>query len=193
MHSRNTFASFLSRDMTYDLIVSLWRNQHPVVPTSAALPDTAVTDEEDEFGLANQEEEGQEGGGRKKRKMRRGRFKRNKSGNTAQEEDETAIAGASGTNGLAPPVNGSAPRPSMSGSQLGRKAPTAHAPTTCNCAAGGGGHFPNIVMDLVFPGSPEKLYNLIFTSGFMREFLSNDMGLSGRQASTAAIDFGLTL
>ena len=185
MHSRNTFASFLSRDMTYDLMVSLWRNQHPVVPTSAALPDTVVTDEEDEFGLITNDDEGQEAG-RKKRKMRKGRFKKLKNGGGAMspaDEEDTALAGATGATGLANPAGVSAPRPSMTGSQLGRAPQAVHAPTTCNCVAGGGGHFSNVVMDLTFPGSPEKLYNLIFTSGFMRDFLSNDMGLSGMNAS----------
>lgn len=181
MHSRNTFASFLSRDVTYDLIVSLWRNQHPVVPTSAALPDTIATDDDDEFGMGAMDDD-QDGSGRKKRKGRKGRFKKLKVGSAAVspvDDDETAMPGTSINTGLTAPTAGpSAPRPSMSGSQLGRKVP-AHASTTCNCVSGGGGHFSNVVMDSTFPGSPEKLYNLIFTSGFMRNFLCNDMGLSG--------------
>ena len=62
-------------------------------------------------------------------------------------------------------------------------APVAHAPTQCNCEKGGKPHLATTVMDSTFPGSPEKLYNLIFTSGFMRDFLSNDMQLTGEHST----------
>lgn len=75
-------------------------------------------------------------------------------------------------------ANKGGPRPSLGASQLtSRKVPTIHPPTTCNCGTpqGCGPHFTNVVMDSTYPGSPEKLYNLMFTSGFMKEFLTRDM------------------
>lgn len=183
MHNRNTFASFISRDMTYDLIVSLWRNSHPVVPTSAALPDSAgiIEDDDDDFTQShNEEHTGNEAEtGRKKRKMRKGRFRKMKGGHkhethTMQGENEGEEAALSET-----PEN-SKGRPSLGGASL-VKSPTAiqHSPTTCNCTTSGTGHFANVVMDTTFPGSPEKLYNLMFTSGFMKDFLTKDMQLTG--------------
>lgn len=183
MHARNTFASFISRDMTYDLIVSLWRNSHPVVPASAALPDSAgiIEDDDDDFAQSNAEEHtGNEAEtSRKKKRIRKGRFKKMKGGHSSANAaaDGTAEGGEVGE--LQAPL---APkgRPSLGTASL-VKSPTAvqHAPTTCNCATSGTGHFANVVMDATFPGSPEKLYNLMFTSGFMKDFLTKDMKLTG--------------
>lgn len=183
MHNRNTFASFISRDMTYDLIVSLWRNSHPVVPASAALPDSAgiIEDDDDDFAQShNEEHTGNEAEtGRKKRKMRKGRFKKIKGGNrhgipvAEGEVDGEDVVGLEASAILKG-------RPSLGGASL-VKAPAAvqHAPTTCNCTTTGTGHYANVVMDATFPGSPEKPYNLMFTSGFMKDFLTIDMKLTG--------------
>lgn len=182
MHNRNTFASFISRDMTYDLIVSLWRNSHPVVPASAALPDSAdiIEDDDDEFAQShNEEHTGNEADtGRKKRKMRKGRFKKMKGGNRQNSTIEGEGEGEN-TRGLEPPA---APkgRASLGNTSIKPAATVQHPPTTCNCATTGTGHFANTVMDATFPGSPEKLYNLMFTSGFMKDFLTQDMKLTGK-------------
>lgn len=169
--------------MAYDLIVSLWRNSHPVVPTSAALPDSAgiAEDDDEEFALSNADDHtGNEAEtGRKKRRMRKGRFKRTKGGNAANGAGGDAETQAVGEGELDLPSGGKG-RPSLGAGSL-VKSPTAiaHAPTRCNCVASGSGHFSNVVMDTTFPGSPEKLYNLMFTSGFMKDFLTKDMKLTG--------------
>lgn len=186
MHSRHTFASFISRDMTYDLIVSLWRNSHPVVPTSAALPDSAgiVEDDDEDFALSNAEEHtGNEAEtGRKKRRMRKGRFKKNKGSNPVPGATEGGSGGVDIDNLEVP---GASKGRSSLGNSTTAMSPSniPHAPTQCNCATSGSGHFSNIVMDATFPGSPEKLYNLMFTSGFMKDFLTKDMKLTGEQGS----------
>lgn len=200
MHSRNTFASFLSRDMTYDLIVSLWRNQHPEVPASAALPDAAAaTDDEEEYGgMSNADEHGNDAGDaapqRKKQKTPRkaGRFRRNKATSNATPAAIALIEGeVDGKQSIVAVTNGrtggggggGGSRTEMPASKKQAATPVAHAPTQCNCEKGGTPHLATTVMDSTFPGSPEKLYNLIFTSGFMRDFLSNDMQLTGEHST----------
>ena len=39
--------------------------------------------------------------------------------------------------------------------------------TQCACGKAGQ-HYPEVALDTVIPGTPEKIYNLMFTSGFMR-------------------------
>lgn len=34
-------------------------------------------------------------------------------------------------------------------------------------------------MNTTFPSSPEKIYNLMFTSGFIKEFMVKDQHLTG--------------
>ncbi|ORZ14689.1 hypothetical protein BCR42DRAFT_417458 [Absidia repens] len=45
--------------------------------------------------------------------------------------------------------------------------------TECVCA-GTGEHYPNIIMDQVYSGSIETIQNLLYTCGFMKEFLAEN-------------------
>ncbi len=84
-----------------------------------------------------------------------------------EEGDEASIADGG-------PVNG-----------VGVGAPVKKVParnknkiTHCECSKSGG-HYPETVMDAVFPGSPEKIYNLMFSSGFMKDFMRENQKLLG--------------
>lgn len=52
----------------------------------------------------------------------------------------------------------------------------AYQPTQCGCGKDKT-HYPEQVWETVFPGTPEKIYNLIFASGFMKDFLAKDQKL----------------
>ncbi|KAI0082130.1 GRAM-domain-containing protein [Panus rudis PR-1116 ss-1] len=54
--------------------------------------------------------------------------------------------------------------------------------TQCACGKAGE-HFNEVAMDVVLPGTPEKIYNLMFTSGFIKEFMRNDQKLFDIQIS----------
>ena len=148
-HSRQTFTSFLSRDIAYETIISLWKYRHPQARISANAA-TTITDDDEEYI---------DDAGKKCRKRKNRFSKRSKAGSVTlpaipDTDNDTATQSAIVDNSPA----------------VGPIKKLAHPPTSCNCASSGG-HYPHVAMDAVFPGSPEKLYNLIFTSGFMREFL----------------------
>ncbi|CAL1694873.1 unnamed protein product [Somion occarium] len=48
--------------------------------------------------------------------------------------------------------------------------------TQCACGRAGQ-HFSEIAMESILPGTPEKIYNLMFTSGFIKEFMRSDQKL----------------
>jgi len=50
--------------------------------------------------------------------------------------------------------------------------------TQCACSKAGA-HYPNTAMDIVFPGTPEQIYNLMFASGFIKDFLAKEQNLTG--------------
>jgi hypothetical protein len=50
--------------------------------------------------------------------------------------------------------------------------------TQCACGKEGK-HYTESAMETVVPGEPEKIYNLMFASGFMKEFMRNDEKLMG--------------
>ena len=108
--AKHTFASFLSRDTTFDVMHNIWRLSRPEGSSVAG--------------------------------SRRGSL-----------EDGDA--------------------PQGNGAGGGGKA---RQPTQCSCGKAGQ-HAPNIALECVLPGTPEQIYNLMFASGFIKDFMSNDQKL----------------
>lgn len=50
--------------------------------------------------------------------------------------------------------------------------------TQCACGRAGQ-HFSEVAMESTLPGTPEKIYNLMFTSGFIKDFMRDDQKLIG--------------
>ncbi|KAJ6516452.1 hypothetical protein C8R45DRAFT_960190 [Mycena sanguinolenta] len=117
-----TFASFLSRDTTFDVIHNIWRLARP----------------SDAASIGSGSMEGQV--------------------NIA----EGTVIGGGGAPSAAP--------------AKGRKA------TTCACGKEGS-HFAQVALDVVLPGTPDRIYNLIFASGFMKDFMSVNQKLRDIQVS----------
>ena len=57
--------------------------------------------------------------------------------------------------------------------EVGRSA--GHAVTKCDCAS----HYPEVAMDCQFPTTLEKTYNLMFNSGWLKEFMRDSQKLRG--------------
>ena len=127
--SKYTFASFLSRDNTYEVIHNSWR-------------------------MSGADVSGNGGG------SMRTSFDSVESGRTGMD--------AARVNG----VNGTEPIP---GKGSPGKAPKV---TKCQCGKDGS-HYSEVAMEAVFPGTPEKIHNLIFASGFMKDFMREEQKLLG--------------
>ncbi|KAF9259361.1 hypothetical protein L218DRAFT_874922 [Marasmius fiardii PR-910] len=54
--------------------------------------------------------------------------------------------------------------------------------TTCECLREGK-HYTETALDTVVPGTPDRIHNLMFASGFMKEFMSGDQKLTDIQMS----------
>jgi hypothetical protein len=119
--AKYTFASFLSRDTTFDVIYNIWR---------FARPDDAVSIDS------------------------RGRSSTDGPGTIGAVAIDAGVNGA----GLAPL----------------RKA------TTCACGKGDNEkHYSETAMDTNIPGTPERIHNLMFASGFMKDFMVGNQKLLG--------------
>ena len=124
--SKYTFASFLARDTTYDVIHNIWRLARPVDGDSlASVGASPRTSLEDRGPDVNESEE--------------------KLGRSAVE---------------------------LIGVSVGPKT------TQCRCGKEQT-HYREIAMDTVFPGTPEKIYNLMFASGFIKDFMREEQKLKG--------------
>lgn len=173
--SQHTFASFLSRDTTYDLIGNIWRMVHPVVPASAALPDSAQHDSDDENDHRNDadgrsldshdHEDEVQAAAKPKKKRLRGLRRRGDTGASSEGgKGGVVVQGATGVSGS--PRNGTP-----------RTETKVHPITTDTCPTLK--DLKEVAMDSVFPSAPEKIYNLMFTSGFMKDFWSDNQKLLG--------------
>ena len=128
-NNKYTFASFLSRDNTYEVIHNSWR-------------------------MSGADVSGNGGGS-----MR-----------TSFDSAESVRTGMDGTrvNG----VNG--------GGSADEKRDLGKAPKVTKCQCGkDGSHYSEVAMEAVFPGTPEKIHNLIFASGFMKDFMREEQKLLG--------------
>ena len=61
----------------------------------------------------------------------------------------------------------------------GSEAPPTHKVTYCACGKEGK-HYPNVAIETVLPGTPERIYNLMFASGFLKDFMRDNQKLEGK-------------
>lgn len=223
---QHTFASFLSRDTTYDLIGNIWRMVHPVIPTSAGLPDhhhhhhqhsPHASDDEgeqrggggggaaasvngDDAGLASGVDKESASGGREGRGMRK-RLKgfRRPRGGTGESSNaggsktvtdslsKSARGGEAGGGRVAEGGGGggsgnNSVRPGTpNNNNKGGDKRHVHAVTHDTCPTLK--NLKEVCMDTTFPSAPEKIYNLMFTSGFMKDFWTENQKLLGELSS----------
>jgi hypothetical protein len=125
--AKYTFASFLSRDTTFDVVFNIWRLARP----------------EDSSSVIG---------------SMRGSFEGNRPGIDYPREDKAP------------------------GSPSGAvKKPVLKKATQCACGREGK-HYSETAMDTVLPGTPNMIYNLIFASGFIKDFMRDDQKLLGMWA-----------
>jgi hypothetical protein len=75
--------------------------------------------------------------------------------------------------------------PSPTGSapiSIGSVAPPVHKETYCECGREGK-HYSELVNDTIMPGTPERIYNLMFASGFLKDFMRDNQKLEDIQIS----------
>lgn len=123
--AKYSFASFLSRDTTFDVIFNIWRLAKP----------------EDSSSFVSSAQGSLEG----------------------PSMDQIVEGREVGSNGI---IHGKKPI------ALGKKV------TQCACGREGK-HFSETALEMVMPGTPDRIHNLIFASGFMKDFMRVDQKLLG--------------
>ncbi|KAF2648021.1 hypothetical protein K491DRAFT_699232 [Lophiostoma macrostomum CBS 122681] len=194
LHARNIFASFLSRDSTYDLIIGIWKISHPNLKSSlngVALDGSAGTGDKtekadsvasDDASLQDSDDEVYDEDAEEEEGL--GSFTEAGEGSVAGSEQEPVVAGESRktSQAVAQAVSGGP-------SQLSEKAeeainsapatqdypgPASHVPTECGDAAQ---HYDKLLIDTTIPAPLGKVYSLMFgpASGvFMRKWLTEE-------------------
>lgn len=142
-NGKYAFASFLSRDNTYEVIHNSWRMSGADISGNGA--------------------------------------------GSMRTSFDSAESGRTGMEGVrANGVDDTKP-------QEGGKAGPGKAPKVTMCQCGkDGSHYTEVVMETVFPGTPEKIHNLIFASGFIKDFMREDQKLRGACLSVYEPQFHVT-
>lgn len=175
LHAKHIFASFTSRDATYDLIVNIWKLGHPTLKSTlngVRLEGTGGDKTEKVDGEQSTLDDEQEGSDSDEDSDDEDEEyydedvheeMHNASMAEANGEEETEKGTSRKASGVAP-ANGSAPgdAPASAGSSSDFPGPTTHAPTECGDAAT---HFDRVVGDDVIPAPLGKVYNLVFGAG----------------------------
>jgi hypothetical protein len=161
MHARHSFASFLSRDTTYELLVNIWHISHPTIP-AVALPDHEADESEEAI---DEDEIGEEGAPRKRINL----ASRHKASNGKRDRLNPQATVETIGHSHAP-----SPEPGPARRKATHKA-TSIPPTIKQ--------YKDTCLNDVFTSSPEKIYNLMFTSqAFMKDFWANNQKLTGAPA-----------
>ncbi|KAF2477368.1 uncharacterized protein BDR25DRAFT_299343 [Lindgomyces ingoldianus] len=199
LHARNVFASFLSRDSTYDLIIGIWKISHPNLKSSlngVALDgsgtgdktekaesigseDGSIQDSDDEvYDEDAEEEEGL------------GSFTEMADGSVeGSENDSVKVEGRKASAVVAQAVGGGPSKLSdvaeavVNGSSTAQDFPgaTTHGPTECGDSEL---HYDKLLIDTTIPAPLGKIYSMMWgpASGvFMRKWLVEDQKSSDLQ------------
>ncbi|KAI9288884.1 hypothetical protein BC943DRAFT_315496 [Umbelopsis sp. AD052] len=180
LHAKHSFASFLSRDMAYDQMMDVWRVAHP---TNPAVQKIAITTES---GTAQHETSSDEETDDSDATLSEGdddddiEHTRTEASlvdalgiahpMTSPEKTEKKIEPTEEELARRRAISDVGPRPNGLAANVSVKSPVTLPKTECQCQHSGS-HYPNVALDAVFPGSIEALYNLLFNSSFISNFL----------------------
>ena len=201
LHARYLFSSLVSRDLTYSMLVCIWRMSTP--SEAAQQVAKALSDESDEEAASENEEHDSE------------QAKNAASGDAAGSDDDTDASVSTSdklpnvgskimtkreklrrhlskarkkirnSNTIGAGVSGGADDSDSeeSDSSMSDSAPNEneeHAETTCDCEKKHA-HLDHVVLDDVFNATPQQVFDLMFVDDFMKRFLEDNQMLQDVQ------------
>jgi hypothetical protein len=193
LHARNIFASFLTRDSTYDLIIGIWKISHPNLKSSlngVALDGSGTGDKTEKAesvasdGVSTQDSDDEVYDEDAEEEEGLGSFTEPGDGSVAGSElgSEKAVESRKASQTVAQAVSGG-PNKLSDGAEAAVKDATAaqdfpgvttHGPTDCGDTDQ---HYDKLLIDTTIPAPLGKIYSLMFgpASGvFMRKWLVED-------------------
>lgn len=197
LHARNVFASFVSRDSTYDLLVGIWKISHPNLKSSlngvtlgdglggdktvkAESQSSDASESDDEADEVYDEDDEIDGGADSFIDAGEGSITGSEMGGDPDKKSlSRKPSGLPSANGAVDPSASS----DVKAKQLGLDGalstsdfpgPAAHAPTSC---ADQSSHYEKVIKDDVIQAPLGKVYSLVFGPGsglFMSKWLLDD-------------------
>ena len=185
LQARYLFSSLVSRDLTYSMLVCIWRMSTP--SEAAQQVAKALSDESDEEAASENEAHDSE------------QAKNAASGDAAGSDDDTDASVSTSdepphvgskimirnSNTIGAGVSGGADDSDSeeSDSSMSDSAPhenEEHPETTCDCEKKHA-HLDHVVLDDVFNATPQQVFDLMFVDDFMKRFLEDNQMLQDVQ------------
>lgn len=194
LHARNVFASLVSRDSTYDLLVGIWKISHPNLKSSlnGVALDAGTGDKTEKADSPDALDDGSEDGSEEEVYDEddddddgAASFTGPSEGSIISNEAEPikSVSRKPSANPIGAGANGAAANAVSNGGAVAAggaaggqdfPGPAAHGPTECGDE---GDHFSNLLMDTTIPAPLGKVYSLMFgplSGSFMRKWLIED-------------------
>lgn len=176
--------------MAYDQMFDVWRVAHPSNPLSSTMKAQVgeITSDNDDDSLVDADDSSYTGSEESDEDDEYPRTEPSQvdalgiARNTSPTESDKSVEPSEEELARRRALSDVGPRPNMVAVAAANKAaPSLSVPpmpvlpkTECQCAqAGGHGHYPNVALNATFPGSIEALYNLLFNSSFIADFLKD--------------------
>ncbi|EOD52006.1 putative gram domain protein [Neofusicoccum parvum UCRNP2] len=193
LHARNVFASLVSRDSTYDLLVGIWKISHPNLKSSlngvtldagtgdktekADSPDAIDDSEEGSEEEVYDEDDDDDDGAASFTGPSEGSLIGSDAEpikSVSRKPSANPIGGAANGGAVKDVSNGEAVAAGAAAGGQDFPGPASHGPTECGDE---GDHFSNLLIDTTIPAPLGKVYSLMFgpASGtYMRKWLVED-------------------
>lgn len=195
LHARNVFASLVTRDSTYDLIINIWKINHPNLKSSlngVTLDNAGTGDKTERAESGGSDDESEEGSGDDVYDEDdlddddvAGSFVEGGEGSVAESEFGDAlkiVSRKASAAAVAVPVSGGSAKVVDNAEAVVTGAvasqdypgPATHAPTDCGDE---GNHYDKTLLDTTVPAPLGKIYSMMFgpaSNTFMRKWLVDD-------------------
>lgn len=178
-NARNTFASFVARDSTYELLIGIWKISHPNLKSSlngVTLDNAGTGDKtevagpddgsEDGSGSASDDEVYDEDEEDEDGSFDDAAYSRSIAGSDwgertiSRQPSNAPLPGTSQTNGSVPkPVENADASTATAAGSADSPGPTTHEPTQCS---DGAEHYDRPLVDTTIPAPLGKIYSLVF-------------------------------
>ena len=192
LHAKHIFASFTSRDATYDLIVNIWKLGHPTLRstlngvqlegTGGDKTEKVVSEQEavevEPQDLSGSEDQSDEDNDDFYDEGEHDELPETQSTEVTAVEPETEKAASRKASGMTVingvPGDSNKETPHSPAGPVDFPGPVSHAPTACGDSAT---HYDKILADEILPAPMGKIYNLVFGPGsvsWMNKWLATD-------------------
>lgn len=177
LQNKYLFSSLVARDMTYSMLVNIWRLSQP---SASAQQHAAASEGAPEIQSEDEKEREKNVSGKSTSKRERLRRRLAIARHQAKKHEQNtgdALDTSTGAASVSTHDDDQSSESSDSNDDQDEEIEGNHEPTECDCEKKGL-HLSSLVLDEEFSTTPRRLFNLLFCDDFMSSFLTENQHLT---------------